>query len=237
MKRIGWVALVVLALLVVAGCSGPKAASTSGGPSGGSGAAPSTADQNGTLDAFPQVVPASPNEKAVAGKTDAYLASYVKYNTPNATAQNPLYTPPAGQKAQFIGYAVTAYSPKDAKGEYGATQIVVTGSHVQQFGTSQLIPDLAVGQNVAIDKLLKRRSTYDAKQSDVKRTPVSAGEKNAVEVAKAWVSKNLASAGYSPNDVAITGYVLFWGTKPSANKSLYLLVQPDSDLVAAAWSG
>jgi hypothetical protein len=238
MKRIATAAVVIAALLTAVGCSSPKTTSTPAtGSTPASGSPAASAQPAGSLGSFPKVKPDSANEKTVASKYDAYFASYEKFSQPNATAANRLYAPKAGEKPQFIGYAVTAYSPKDAKGLYGALQVVVTGDHVQMFGSSQFAADLEYGQNKFSDGVLTFRSSYDAQQSDPKLTPASAGEKNAVEVASAWVEKNLGTLGYAPGDVALTGYVLFWGGKPDADKSLYLLVQPGSDLVQASWRG
>jgi hypothetical protein len=238
MKRTALATVLIVAALATAACAGTGSkGSVSGAGAGGtsSSGGSSGAQPAAVLDSFPTVSPESPNEKAVASKIDAYYASYVKINKPNATASNPIYTPPAGVKAQFIGYAVTAYSPKDAKGQYGALQVVVTGDHIQMFGSSQMAADLALGQSTAMDNVLKRRSKFNQRSFDKARQTVSAGEKHAVEVVKAWVAKNLAGLGYAPSDVALTGYVLFWGEKPDAAKSLYLLVQPDSILVQGTW--
>lgn len=232
MKRTILLVAAIAAAIAVAGCSSPKGAKPSASGSGSQAAA--TASD--VLDSFPQVTPESPNEKAVASKYAAYYASYVKFMGPTAQPDNPLYKAAAGERPQFIGYALTAFSPKDAKGMYGSVHVVVTGDHVQTLGASYRAADMALGQTPGLDAVLKNRSGFDARKFATVHRPVSAGEKHAVDVMKAWVEKNLAGLGYSPNDVAIVGYVLFWGEKPSANRTLYLVVQPDNTVALEASS-
>lgn len=232
MKRTILLVAAIAAALAVAGCSSPKGAK----PSASKGGSQAAATASDVLESFPQVTPESPNEKKVASRYAAYYAAYVKSSESIAQPENPLYKTKPGEQPQFIGYTVTAYSPRDAKGTYGAVQMAVTGDHVQLDGTVERAADAALGQTAALDALLKRRSDFNAKANDPNWKPVSAGEKHAIDVMKAWVSKNLAGLGYSPDDVAITGYILFWGEGPSASRNLYLVVQPDSDFVAATWS-